>query len=140
MTRISELRRRLWFHLRRPFTRAAYERIAPFLVTFCLLCVPIFSAATFALQQGQSNVQAAQAAGQVQTCENANESRAAQLALWNFIFDLPPDEEPTPQEKAALADIRAWLEQLFAPRDCSDLDREYEIPPPPDLLGSDSDG
>lgn len=76
---------------------------------------------------------------QVQACENANESRAAQLVLWNFVIDVssvpdPGEKPPTEAEQAAREDIRDWLEELFAPRDCSDLTREYKIPDPPPLI------
>lgn len=77
---------------------------------------------------------------QVQTCENGNEAREGHLLLWNFVIDLsasstdPDEEPPTAAERAALEQIRDWLEELFAPRDCSDLTKEYELPPPPPLI------
>lgn len=75
-------------------------------------------------------------ANAVVNCENANESRAANLSLWNFVLDLSAanrEEEPSPAEQKRLDDFRAWVTALFAARDCSDLSRVYEIPPPPTL-------
>lgn len=69
-------------------------------------------------------------------CENANESRAANLSLWTYVLDLSAasrDEVPTPAEQERLDDFRAWVTKLYAPRDCSDLSKRYEIPPPPTL-------
>jgi len=72
----------------------------------------------------------------VTACLNGNESRAANLSLWNFVLELSAvsrEEEPTPAEAKRLADFKAWVASLYAPRDCSDLSRKYPIPPPPDL-------
>jgi predicted membrane protein len=71
---------------------------------------------------------------QVRNCENANDTRAAQRELWEFILDVSasnPDEPPTPEERDMMDAIRDWIEELFAPRDCTDLTRKYEIPDPP---------
>lgn len=71
----------------------------------------------------------------VTACENSNESRKANLSLWQFVLSASAanNPNPTPREKRLRADFRDWVAQLFAPRDCSDLSQKVEIPPPPQL-------
>lgn len=70
----------------------------------------------------------------IQSCENANQSRTATLSLWTFILEVSaqnPDQ--TPAERQLLVDLGEWIGVLYAQRDCTDLSREYPIPPPPTL-------
>lgn len=71
-------------------------------------------------------------------CQNANESRAATLALWNFLFDVTGKNaaKQTPEQKAQLRAIRVWIGKLYQPHDCQDLARKYPIPPPPVIGGA----
>jgi cell division protein FtsB len=71
----------------------------------------------------------------VQACRNGNESRAASAALWGFIIDLSlADGGESPDQRVALEQLRTWITQLFAPRDCSDLSRKYPLPEPPPII------
>jgi len=71
-------------------------------------------------------------ANAVQQCENANDSRAANHVLWDFVLRLSAaDEVPTEEEAANLKALRKWIGQLYAPHDCDNLSEVYPIPPPP---------
>lgn len=67
----------------------------------------------------------------VTQCENGNESREAARTLWNFVADLSEANQTSPEKAAFLAEFRAWVNQVYAAHDCSDLDKKYELPPPP---------
>ena len=74
---------------------------------------------------------------QVRNCQNANESRKGTLLLWNTILNAPrPAGSPprTSEQEKQTADFQIFLNQLYVPRDCSDLTKEYELPPIPDSL------
>lgn len=68
----------------------------------------------------------------VQSCENANETRAASLSLWTTVLTYT---KATASENTAkqIDTLLNWIAILYQPRDCSDLDREYRVPPPPVL-------
>jgi hypothetical protein len=53
-------------------------------------------------------------------CLSGNVSRAQQVSLWNYILSLsqPP---PTPAGRERVAEFKTHLQQLFAPRDCADV-------------------
>lgn len=71
---------------------------------------------------------------QVTNCQNANETRKGQRQAWDFILDVSGgDGDASPKELVVLQTIRNWLHDVFAERDCSQLDQEYEVPPPPDV-------
>jgi hypothetical protein len=69
----------------------------------------------------------------VQACVNANDTRAANLALWTFVLQTRAENDPNPDpiETANLGLLQDWVEQLYTPHDCNDLDKAYPIPPPP---------
>lgn len=71
----------------------------------------------------------------VVNCENANQSRSANLALWTFILEASAAQntERTPEQIELIEKIRVWVAQLYAPHDCSDLSKTYDLPPPPSL-------
>lgn len=64
-------------------------------------------------------------------CKNSNESRENQVILWDFV--LGASDSGTPQEEIAKEKIKTWIHDLFAQRDCSDLNRKYDSPAPPDV-------
>lgn len=73
----------------------------------------------------------------VKSCQNANQSRKGTLRLWLGIIDAPrPAGAPsrTPEQQKQTADLREFIEQLFQPRDCQNLDRDYPLPELPDSL------
>lgn len=69
----------------------------------------------------------------VTQCENANDSRASNLALWNFLLDETTKPNPTPAEQANTEKIRAYVTALFASHNCTDLGRKYPLPNQPTL-------
>lgn len=71
------------------------------------------------------------ASSQVINCQNANNTRANQRILWDFVLDVSNDAGP--EEAAILESIRTFIHDLFAERDCSDLTKEYRTPVPPDI-------
>jgi hypothetical protein len=73
---------------------------------------------------------------QVQQCENANSVRQSNILLWEQVLGLSASSnegEATPAEIAALVALQDWITVLYRDRDCNDLDRVYENPPPPDF-------
>ena len=70
----------------------------------------------------------------ITSCENANDSRAAQRALWGFILQASAaNKDKTPQQRKTADEFGAWVNKLFAERDCTNLSKRYTIPPPPHL-------
>ena len=53
-------------------------------------------------------------------CLSANASRAQQVELWDYILGLaqPP---ATPAARERIAEFKAHLEAIFAPRDCANV-------------------
>jgi hypothetical protein len=74
-------------------------------------------------------------ANAVTNCQNANKTREAQTALWTFMLTASMErrQDATAADKADMQAFLTWIEQLFAQRDCSDLSKKYELPPPPTL-------
>lgn len=70
---------------------------------------------------------------QVTNCQNANETRGGQRALWDFIVDVSVQSNPdaTPAVQQFYTDLQVYIHDLFANRDCSNLDKEYVLPDPP---------
>jgi hypothetical protein len=77
-----------------------------------------------------SNLTKDNASNATRACENANQDRSANMALWEFILSANDAE---PDEVAVRDALREWTRTLYAPHDCTDLDRVYEIPAPPTL-------
>lgn len=87
--------------------------------------------AQVALEQAQRAIDG-NSANAIQSCQNANETRAANLQLWNTILSyIRASSDPATDEK--LGELQAWIAVLYQPHDCDDLSREYKIPDPPDL-------
>lgn len=73
-------------------------------------------------------------ATQIQQCENANSVRQSNILLWEQIIALSlSGEGKTPSERAALVALQDWIAILYRDRDCANLDKVYENPPPPDF-------
>lgn len=65
-------------------------------------------------------------------CQNANESREANVILWDTILiSSSSQRNRTPEEKLRAEQFRTWVHDLYAQRDCSKLNKKYEIPDPP---------
>lgn len=54
------------------------------------------------------------------SCEVGNESRRLQNQLWTYVLDLS-EKNPnrTPEQRKQIAQFRAYIAVVFAPRDCS---------------------
>lgn len=68
----------------------------------------------------------------VQACQNANDTRSANLALWQYVLRISPAAQD-PANKDKMDQFAQWISVLYAPHDCNDLGKVYEIPAPPDF-------
>jgi len=66
-------------------------------------------------------------------CQNANESRDANLALWTYVLTVAEGNAQGKEAKARITAIMDWTQILYKDHDCSNLDKRYKIPPPPTL-------
>lgn len=67
-------------------------------------------------------------------CLNANESRKAQLAVWDFVLGwelADSSEAQAPAETEMSRIILPYMHKIWAQRDCDNLDKEYDLPPAP---------
>jgi hypothetical protein len=71
-----------------------------------------------AIQAHDSSSAVAQSARNL--CLSGNAARAQQVSLWNYILSIS-QQPTTPAERERIAKFQAHLQQLFAPRDCSDI-------------------
>lgn len=69
----------------------------------------------------------------VTSCRNANESRAGNLAAWEFLIDASIAGGQNAKEADLTRRFRHWIRVVYQPHDCSHLDRVYPIPDPPTL-------
>lgn len=122
-----------------PPWRLIYDRIAPFLALVILLIALGAGVGTYindrAVDRSNADRIADNEDNAVTNCENANETRKANRTLWNFVLDLSQsgNSDATAQEVAYLEQFRAWIGKVYQERDCTDLGREYPLPPPPTL-------
>ena len=56
------------------------------------------------------------------TCESTNEARANNKKLWDYLFAQPPAPDQTPEQAAAIAQFKVFVDKTFAPRDCDIID------------------
>lgn len=102
---------------------------------FALILVAVVTIPGFARIE---NVNGQRADDAVVQCENANERALDSIVLWRFLFAFSRvngDKPPSPEQAKQLDLILRWIEALYAPRDCHDLGRKYNIPEPPPILG-----
>ena len=52
-------------------------------------------------------------------CLSSNMARAQSIELWTFILDLPGSRTPTARQEEQIKAFRAYLDRVYAPRDCS---------------------
>lgn len=73
----------------------------------------------------------------VVNCQNLNEQREKTRILWSFALQASgrpdPDDPDTPKEVKFRQEFGDWVNALYAERDCSDLNKKVELPPPPSL-------
>lgn len=74
-------------------------------------------------------------------CENANESRQAARALWGYVIDVSAVSNPSPSadQQRVIESFRAYVNEVYAPRDCTDLSRKYVLPDPPKIVEPERD-
>jgi len=58
---------------------------------------------------------------QVATCESANQSRAVTVNLWNYVLDAAAKNDPNPQKLKQINDFRAYMQNAYQQRDCSQV-------------------
>lgn len=121
-----------------PAWRQIYDKVAPALALLCLLLALGAGVGTYvndrAIDKANTTRIADNEANAKTSCENANESRSASRILWSYVVDLA--SAGSPGQDSYFGDLRAWINKVYQPRDCSDLSRKYEIPPPPSLPAS----
>lgn len=68
---------------------------------------------------------------QVATCLASNDTRAANIQLWNYVLDLAAkgNPNPTPQQTERIKQFKTYLAEVFAPRDCN-ASTPTAVPPP----------
>lgn len=54
----------------------------------------------------------------LRNCITANESRANNKKLWDYLFVQTASNPRTPQQAEAIAEFRDFVNETFAPRDC----------------------
>lgn len=67
-------------------------------------------------------------------CMNANESRKAQIAVWDYVlgYELADGSEAqAPAETEMSKTILPYMHKIWAQRDCDNLDKQYILPDPP---------
>lgn len=71
--------------------------------------------------------------GQTALCENRNESAKAAKGLWTYILDVSEVSNPkqTKRQKQFYADMRGYLDEIYAERDCAKPGVKYPLPAPP---------
>ena len=99
------------------------------------VCVVISLGWLWLVAQDARDAAGAVSASQVVNCQNANEQRAAATALWDFILDASAaaeNGEPKSLKERLLAEqFKLWVHELYQVRDCTQLDKKYEIPAAP---------
>lgn len=74
----------------------------------------------------------------VVNCQNDNDMREGNKILWLFVLAISnrQNEPPPSKEQQLIVEkFRAWITELYEPHDCSDLDKKYTIPQPPEIPG-----
>lgn len=70
--------------------------------------------------------------GAKSVCLSANESRSANLLLWDKVLT-SVEANSDPAGKVQLDKLLTWIAVLYQPHDCDDLGHVYKVPPPPSL-------
>jgi hypothetical protein len=60
-------------------------------------------------------------ATQVSSCDTGNQTRAAEVALWDHIFALSVTARTTPAERTADEQLLAFIREAFAARNCAQI-------------------
>ncbi len=64
-------------------------------------------------------------------CEAGNQGRETQIQLWTYVLNLAAQgaAEPTPAQAKQIAEFRAYISRVFAPRDCNNPVSPTSAPP-----------
>lgn len=99
------------------------------MLTFVAIFIAVFSiigtvAAFTSIYQNAQNAKT--------TCLNANQTREAQSNIWDFVYESnKSDPELTERDRQAIVRLQQYTDKVFAQRDCDDLSKKYDLPPPP---------
>lgn len=78
--------------------------------------------AVVAVRAQQAHDSAAQVhASQISICQSTNTARSQNLQLWEYVLSLPPDRPLTEQQQKIRNEFRAYIQKVFAPRNCSKI-------------------
>lgn len=114
--------------------RSAYENYRKLFAAIGVMFAALIVVIVWLFQVAQDAKKAADdvETAQLTNCQNANNTRANQTQVWDFVLNLS-GADAGPQETAALESIKAWIHDVFAERDCSDQTKKYDVPVPPDI-------
>lgn len=96
---------------RRAIRLLAVSIVLDFILTIGLTVVSVKTNEVARL--AQSNKEAV-----IANCETANESRANQLKLWQYVFDIPPTVPRTPEQDKRVGEFKVFIDKTFAQRNC----------------------
>jgi len=78
---------------------------------------------------------AANKANAVTACRNANDSRQANKALWDWLVNASlAQSTQTPEARELLRELSEYIKALYTPHDCADLSKKYPLPDPPPVI------
>lgn len=100
------------------------RRNRKFIIFDIALTVLLSGVGYLAVHAAQSASQANSA--QLALCQAGNVARAQQVTLWGHLLSLPPapgSPPPSAAQEKRIAEFKAYLDTVFAPRDCSRLGR-----------------
>lgn len=67
-------------------------------------------------------------------CENANSTREANRKIWTLVVQAANNNpQRTPKDIKNTEAFQDYINKLYMPRDCNDLDRRYPVPDPPEF-------
>jgi hypothetical protein len=91
-------------------------------VTFVSLVLDLLLTAALTVVAVQANHADGAASAVAQSsrnlCLSGNVSRAQQVSLWNYVLTIP-QQPASAAERTRIAEFKAHLHKLFAPRDCA---------------------
>lgn len=71
---------------------------------------------------------------QVTQCQNANETREGMRNVWDFVLGYEiADPNNNPAEFTMSQMILPYIHAVWAERDCSQLNKKYDLPQPPKI-------
>lgn len=70
---------------------------------------------------------------QVVACENRNEQAKGHRNLWTYVIEVSKTNNPDSSytREHYYEEMQQYINELYAARDCSNLDKNYPVPEPP---------